>query len=93
MQEATDEWFQDADSLMGWIDEGGIETLLKHRKHLSYDEAYKRYREVVETRGPGEWISRYSVFKRIIRDYVRKNPELDIVRHSGGFIIVERTLV
>jgi putative DNA primase/helicase len=93
MEEATEEWFQDADSLMGWIDEGGIENLLKHRKHLSYDEAYKSYREAVETRGPGEWISRYSVFKRIIREYVNKDPQLDIVRHSGGRRIVERTLV
>ena len=93
MEEATEEWFQDADSLMGWIDEGGIENLLKQRKNLSFDEAYRSYREVIEARGPGEWIPRYSVFKRIVREYVKKDPQLDIVRHSGGYRIVERMLV
>jgi P4 family phage/plasmid primase-like protien len=93
MEQATEEWFQDADNLMGWIDEGGINKLLKHNKRLSYDEAYRSYREVVESRGPREWISRYSVFKRIVREYVKKDPELDIVRHSEGYRIVERKLV
>jgi hypothetical protein len=33
------------------------------------------------------------VFKRIVREYVRKDPELEIVRQSGGYRIVERVLV
>ena len=93
MEQATEEWFQDADNLMEWIDEGGIEKLFKHGKYASFDDAFKSYREVVEARGPGEWLSRYSVFKRIVREYVKKDPQLDIVRHSGGYRIVERMLV
>ena len=89
----TEEWFQDADNLAGWLDEGGLENLLKHRKSLSYDEAYRSFREIIEERGPGEWIPRYSVFKRVVREYVKGDPELDIVRHSGGYRIVERVLV
>jgi phage/plasmid-associated DNA primase len=89
----TEEWFQDADNLAGWLDEGGLENLLKHRKSLSYDEAYRSFRENIEERGPGEWIPRYSVFKRIVREYVKKDPELEIVRQSGGYRIVERVLV
>ncbi len=93
MTEETEEWFQDADSLTGWLEEGGLENLLKHRKGLSYDEAYRSFRENIEERGPGEWIPRYSVFKRIVREYVRKDPELEIVRQSGGYRIVERVLL
>ena len=89
----TEEWFQDADNLAGWLDEGGLENLLKHRKSLSYDEAYRSFRENIEERGPGEWIPRYSVFKRIVREYVKGDPELEIVRQSGGYRIVERVLV
>ena len=93
MTEETEEWFQDADNLAGWLEEGGIENLLKHRKSLSYDEAYRSFRENIEERGPGEWIPRYSVFKRIVREYVKKDPELEIARHSGGYRIVERVLI
>ena len=93
MEQATEEWFHDADNLMGWIDEGGIENLLRRGKYASFDDAYKSYREVVEARGPGEWLSRYSVFKRIVREYVKNDPQLDIVRHSEGYRIVEKMLV
>lgn len=93
MEQATEEWFQDADNLMGWIDEGGIENLFKHSKYVSFDDAYKCYRQVVEARGPGEWLTRYSVFKRIVRGYVKNNPQLDIVRRSEGYRIVEKMLV
>ena len=93
MTEETEEWFQDADSLTGWLEEGGLENLLKHRKNLSYDEAYRSFREDIEERGPREWIPRYSVFKRIVCEYVKGDPELEIVRHSGGYRIVERVLV
>ena len=93
MEQATEEWFQDADNLMGWIDEGGIENLFKHSKYVSFDDAYKCYRQVVEARGPGEWLTRYSVFKRIVRGYVKNNPQLDIVRRSEGYRMVEKMLV
>jgi len=93
MEEATEEWFQDDDSLMGWIDEGGIENLLKQMKKFSFDDAYQSFRKVLEGRGPEERAPRYSVFKRIVREYVKKDPELDIVRHSGGYRIVQRNLV
>ena len=76
MTEETEEWFQDADNLAGWLEEGGLENLLKHRKSLSYDEAYRSFRENIEERGPGEWIPRYSVFKRIVREYVKKRPRV-----------------
>ena len=71
MEQGTEEWFQDANNLMGWIDEGGIENLFKHSKCVSFDDAYKCYRQVVEARGPEEWLTRYSVFKRIVRGYVK----------------------
>ncbi len=93
MQDATEEWFFDSDNLIGWLEEDGIERLLEHQSKISMLDAYKSYREVVENLGPGEWTVRYSVFKRTIRDYVKKHPELDIVRHAEGYRIVERTLV
>ena len=90
---SCNEWFQDADNLAGWLEEGGLENLLKHRKSLSYDEAYRSFREIIEERGPREWIPSYSVFKRVVREYVTGDPELDIVRHSGAYRIVKRVLV
>jgi hypothetical protein len=93
MTEKTEEWFQDADSLTGRLEEGGLESLLKRCQGLSYAETYRSFRENIEERGPGEWIPRYSVFKRIVREYVKKDPELEIVRQSGGYRIVERVLV
>ena len=79
--------------MTGWLDEGSLEKLLKFTKSLSFDAAYQSFRKMIEERGPGEWIPRYSVFKRIVREYVKEDPELDIVRHSGGYRIVNRVLV
>jgi|TARA_B110000196_G_C20957794_1_gene572464 hypothetical protein len=56
MEEETEEWYRDADSLTGWLDEGGLENLLKRTRNLSYDESYQSFRNAIEDRGPGEWI-------------------------------------
>ena len=79
--------------MTGWLEEGRLESLLKRRQLLTYDEAYQSLRENIEERGPGEWTPRYSVFKRIVREYVKGDPELEIVRQSGGYRIVERVLL
>ena len=89
----TEEWFQEADNLRGWLEDGGLEKLLQHHENFSYDDAYRRFREDIQERDPREWVARYSVFKRIVREHVRKDPELDIVRRSHGYRIIERVLV
>ena len=89
----TENWFQDADNLNGWLDEGGLDNLLKHQINISFDYAYRRFREDIQERDPREWVPRFSVFKRVIREHIRKNPELDIVRRSKGYRIIERVLV
>ena len=92
-KKSAEEWFQEADNLRGWLEDGGLEKLLQHHENFSYDDAYRRFREDIQERDPREWVARYSVFKRIVREHVRKDPELDIVRRSHGYRIIERVLV
>ena len=91
--EETAEWFEDVDNLRGWLDEGGLGRLLKRQDKISYDTAYREFRVHIQDRDPREWVPRYSVFKRVVREYVKEDPELDIIRRSEGFRIIERVLV
>jgi len=89
----TENWFQDADNLNGWLDEGGLDNLLKHQDNITFDYAYRRFREDIQERDPREWVPRFSVFKHAIREHIRKDPQLDIVRRSKGYRIIKRVLV
>ena len=78
---------------MNWIYAGGIGKFLQHGKFASFNNAGKCYREVIQARDSREWSSRYSVFKRVVREYAKNYPPLDIVRYSEGYRIVEKMLV
>ena len=91
--EETSEWFEDVDNLRGWLDAGGLDRLLKRQDNISYDTAYREFRVHIQDRDPREWVPRYSVFKRVVREYVKEDPELDIIRRSEGVRIIERVLV
>ena len=34
MIDETDQWFRDADNANAWLDDGGLERLLRYRKHV-----------------------------------------------------------
>jgi len=89
----TEEWFQDADNLRGWLEEGHLEKLFDYRDDISYDAAYREFRQTIQERDPREWVPRYSIFKRVVREYVKEDPELEIVRRSGGYRIIKRVLI
>ena len=93
MIDETDQWFRDADNANAWLDDGGIERLLRYRKHVSFDDAFRAFREDINERDAREWIPPFSSFRAMVRAYVDINPELEIVRHAGGYKIVERLLV
>ena len=39
----TEEWFQDADNLKGWLEEGDLDNLLKYQDIISFAYAYRRF--------------------------------------------------
>ena len=93
MIDETEQWFRDADNANAWLDDGGLERLLRHRKHVSFDDAFRAFREDINERDAREWIPPFSSFRAMVRAYVDTNPELEIVRHAAGYRIVERLLV
>jgi hypothetical protein len=92
MIDETEQWFRDADNANAWLDDGGLERLLRHRKHVSFDDAFRAFREDINERDAREWIPPFSSFRAMVRAYVDTNPELEIVRHAAGYRIVERLL-
>jgi P4 family phage/plasmid primase-like protien len=89
----TEAWFEDADNLGSWLEDEGIVRLANHKNGISYADAFTSFREHMDAIDPREYVPRFPVFRRVVRQYVEENPELEIVRLSAGYRIIKRLLV
>ncbi|MBO37649.1 MAG: hypothetical protein CMM75_00520 [Rhodospirillaceae bacterium] len=89
----TEAWFADADTLRSWLEDDKIGRILEHQGGISYGDLFKRFREEITDIDPREYVPRFPVFKRVVREYVKQNPELEIVRRSAGYRIIKRVLL
>ena len=90
--EATEQWFHDADLVLMWLDNGGLERHVKE-KPLACLELFTRFKDDVRDITDGAFLPGHKRFVETLRGNLKHDPEFELVRLRDGNTVRRRLLV
>ena len=92
IEEATEQWFHDADLIQMWFEDGGIERSIKDKPVLCKD-LFMNFKTDVKDIAEGSFIPSHRRFVEKIKASLKNDPEYEVVRASDGNAVRRRMLV
>ena len=92
VEAATQQWFKDADLLAQWLEFFGFKIYVSKYPVLCLD-LYKLFKEDVKDFADEGYFPKYRHFVEQIREYLKQDPEYELVRISEGYAVKPKTLV
>ncbi|MDC0971445.1 bifunctional DNA primase/polymerase [Alphaproteobacteria bacterium] len=92
IEEATEQWFHDADLIQMWFEDGGIEKHVKERPVLCKD-LFLWFKDDVREIAEGAFIPGHRRFVEKIKAVLKHDPEFEVFRASDGNAVRRRVLV
>ena len=92
VKEATEQWFHDADLLLMWLDDGGLEQHIKD-KPMTCSTLFTRFRDDVREIADGAFLPGHKRFVATLKGNLKHDPEFELVRLSDGNTVRRRALV
>ena len=90
VETATKQWFHDADLVLMWLEDGGLEGCLKHgEKRLS--SLYKSFRYDVEDLTNLGSMPSQRRFIAQVTSFLSEHPTLEMHRKSEGRVVRKKT--
>ena len=93
VEQSTAQWFEDSDSILYWFKENHLHDLLDKSKKVSLGEAYSAFKSHMEEIGDGEYVPTRNRFVQRIRQLVKKDLEIEILRGNQSNFIRYKQLV
>ena len=92
VEEATEQWFYDADLVLMWLDDGGLERHIKD-KPMTCSALFTRFKDDVGEIADGAFLPGHKRFVETLRRDLKHDPEFELVRLSDGNAVRRRVLV
>ena len=92
VEETTTQWFHDADLVLGWLEDGGLERHII-KKPILCKLLYVKFKEDVRDLADGGFIPGHRRFVETLRANLKNDPEFELVRLSDGNAVRRRSLV
>jgi len=92
VEETTTQWFHDADLVLGWLEDGGLE---RHtiKKPTLCKLLYVKFKEDVSDLADGAFMSGHRRFVETLRANLKNDLDFELVRLSDGNAVRRRSLV
>ena len=91
--DATDQWLDDSDPALSWLNEGILETLLAKGETPLIKHLYTRFRQDKQEHFQGPALPTPRRFAEQLRGWVSENGNYEVIRMSGGYVIRKKALV
>jgi hypothetical protein len=91
-EEATEKWFHDADLLLMWLDDGGLERHIKD-KPMTCLTLFTRFRDDLREIADGAFLPGHKRFVATLKGTLKHDPEFELVRLRDGNTVRRRALV
>jgi len=92
VEETTTQWFHDADLVLGWLEDGGLERHII-KKPIPCKLLYVKFKEDVRDLANGGFIPGHRRFVETLRANLKNDSEFELVRLSDGNAVRRRSLV
>ena len=92
VEETTTQWFHDADLVLGWLEDGGLERHII-KKPIPCKLLYVKFKEDVRDLADGGFIPGHRRFVETLRANLKNDSEFELVRLSDGNAVRRRSLV
>ena len=92
VEEATEQWFHDADLVLMWLDDGGLERHIKD-KPMTCLTLFTRFRDDLREIADGAFLPGHKRFVETLRGNLKHDLEFELVRLSDGNAVRRRILV
>ena len=92
IEEATEQWFHDADLIQMWFEDGGIERSIKDKPVLCKD-LFMNFKTDIKDIAEGSFIPSHRRFVEKIKASLKNDSEYEVVRASDGNAVRRRMLV
>ena len=92
VEAATQQWFKDADLLSQWLEFFGFKIHVSRNPVLCVD-LYKLFKEDMKEFADEGYFPKHRHFVDQIREYLKQDPEYELVRNSEGYAVKPKTLV
>ena len=92
VEEATEQWFHDADLVLMWLDDGGLERHIKD-KPMTCSTLFTRFRDDLREIADGAFLPGHKRFVAKLKGTLKHDPEFELVRLRDGNTVRRRALV
>lgn len=91
--DATNQWLEDSDPVLSWLNEGRLENLLAKGEAPLFMHLYMRFRQDKEEYFQGSTLPNLRKFSEQLRGWVSENGNYEVIRMARGNVIRKKTLV
>lgn len=91
--DATDQWLNDSDPVLSWLNEGILENLLAKGETPLIKHLYTRFRQDKQEYFQGPALATLSRFAEQLRGWIDENGNYEIIRMSRGNVVRKKSLV